>query len=250
MGVIRGIKSLFTFFTSIPIKSDDKALIDAANYMPLSPLIGVFIGFCSGLFAWFTHFFLSSLIVGVLTLGILLMITGLHHTDGLLDFADGIMCQGTPERKIEAMRDGRTGVAGFSLGFITLLTTSLVIAHIPQGLIIQSMISVETSAKASMSFLIWMGRSATLGMSTPFVEAMHRNYRAIRLITPLAISFIIDFILLSLIGIIVWIISLITSLIILGISNRHFHGITGDVCGAVNELTRMISLLMILVFIT
>lgn len=250
MGLLRGFKSLLAFFTTIPVKSDDKNLIDAANYMPLSPIIGILIGFCSGLFAWFAHFFLPSLIVGVLTLGILLIITGLHHTDGLLDFADGIMCQGSLERKIEAMRDGRTGVAGFSLGFVTLITTSLTIAYIPQGLIIQSMIIVESLAKASMSLLLWMGKSATLGMNTPFIEAMHRNYRAIRLIIPLTISFIIAFILLSLIGLIAWIMSLIISLIILGISNRHFHGITGDVCGAVNELTRMISLLIILVFIT
>ncbi|MCX8192128.1 MAG: adenosylcobinamide-GDP ribazoletransferase [Nitrososphaerales archaeon] len=249
MGVVRGFKSLIAFFTTIPVKSDDKSLIDAANYMPLSPIIGILLGLSSGLFGWFIHFFLPSSIVGVLTLAILLMITGLHHTDGLVDFADGVMCQGTPERKIEAMRNGRTGVAGLSLGFITLMTTSLTIAYIPQHLIVQSMIVAENLAKAGMTFLVWMGRSAAPGINTYFVEMMHKNHRLLRLIIPLTISFVVSFALLSLIGMVAWIAGLITSLVILKISNRHFKGITGDVCGATNELTRMVSLLMILVFI-
>jgi cobalamin synthase len=38
-------------------------------------------------------------------------------------------------------------------------------------------------------------------------------------------------------------------LIVVGISHRHFKGVTGDVLGATNELTRMVSLITLLAMI-
>jgi adenosylcobinamide-GDP ribazoletransferase len=46
-------------------------------------------------------------------------------------------------------------------------------------------------------------------------------------------------------GLIPIIASTITALIIVGISNRHFKGLTGDVFGAGNELARLSALLAI-----
>ena len=48
------------------------------------------------------------------SLALLLWMTGLHHTDGLLDFGDGVMVHGTAEHKIEVMHDQLTGAGGLS----------------------------------------------------------------------------------------------------------------------------------------
>jgi len=42
---------------------------------------------------------------------------------------------------------------------------------------------------------------------------------------------------------------LVLAFIIVGISNKHFKGITGDVMGGANELARMASLITILVML-
>jgi adenosylcobinamide-GDP ribazoletransferase len=49
----------------------------------------------------------------------------------------------------------------------------------------------------------------------------------------------------GIVGLIAIIASIITALIIVRISNRHFRGLTGDVFGAGNELSRLGSLLAI-----
>jgi len=244
--MLKELKNLVAFLTIIPVGMDPNCLTDAANYMYLFPLVGAFIGLLAGIFGWLLLNILASLVVGILTLGFILLLTGLHHTDGLLDFGDGLMYQGPPEKKIEIMHDQQTGAGGLALGLVTILATALCIAQLNQNFIIQSLIVSEVSAKLSMVLMAWAGRSAHKGMNTYFVNAMHGHYRSIRLMIALFIAFSIAVTLLRIIGFFVLIVGLITSLIMVSVSDRHFRGITGDVMGATNELARMASLIMVL----
>lgn len=244
--MLKEIRNLLAFLTVLPVGMDQDFLTDAAEYMPLSPLVGAFIGSLGGIFAWLLSHILPELIAGMLTLGLLLLITGLHHTDGLLDFGDGVMYHGPPEKKIEVMHDQRTGAGGLTLGLVTLSTTAFSIAGLSLGIIVQSLIVSETLAKLAMVIDAFVGKSAHRGMNTYFVEAMHGRHRRLRLLTALIVSFGIAITLLWIPGLIVAITGLATGLIMVGISNRHFGGVTGDVMGATNDLTRMASLITIL----
>jgi adenosylcobinamide-GDP ribazoletransferase len=247
--MLKEIKNLMAFLTIIPVGMDQDCLTDAANYMYLSPLIGAFIGLLAGIFAWLLLNILDASIVGILTLGFILLITGLHHTDGLLDFGDGLMYQGPAERKIEIMHDQQTGAGGLALGLVVILTTAFCIARLNQNLIIQSLIICDASAKLAMVLMAWVGRSAHEGMNTYFVNAMNDRYRNIRLIVALFIALSMALFLLSVLGFIAIIGGLIAALAIVGVSNRHFRGVTGDVFGAGNELARLSSLIAILVVV-
>jgi len=247
--MLKEIRNLVAFLTIIPVGMDQDCLTDAANYMYLFPLIGAFIGLLAGIFAWLLLNVLDASIVGMLTLGFILLITGLHHTDGLFDFGDGIMYQGPPEKKIEIMHDQQTRAGGLVLGLVTILTTGFCIAQLNQNLIIQSLIVVEASAKLAMVLMASVGRSAHEGMNTYFVNAMHGQYRNIRLIAALFIAFGTALFLLRFVGFTAIIASLVVALVIIGISDRHFRGVTGDVFGAGNELARLGSLVAILVVV-
>ena len=243
MGLLKGIKSVTGFLTIIPVGMDPNSLTEAANFMYLFPLVGALIGFLSGLFAWLLFSVLPSLIAGILTLGFLLLMTGLHHTDGLLDFGDGIMVQAPLEQKIEVMHDQQTGAGGIALGLITLITTALCIAELNKLVVIPCLTVTEISAKLAMVFVAWTGKSAHEGVNTYFVNAMHGSYRKLRLTAALITSFGIAVPLLWVGGFIGVIIGVLTSLIMVVISNRHFQGVTGDVFGATNDLARMVSLI-------
>jgi len=247
--MLKELKNLIAFLTIIPVGMNPDCLTDAANCTYLFPLVGAFIGLLAGIFAWLLLHILSPLVVGILTLGFILLITGLHHTDGLLDFGDGIMYQGSAERKIEIMHDQQTGTGGLTLGLMTILTTAFCIAQLNKNFIIQSLIVSEVSAKLAMVIMAWVGRSAHKGMNTYFVNAMHSQYRNLRLIVALSIAFGMAIALLRIVGFIAVIAGLAVALVLLGISNRHFKGVTGDVFGAGNELARLASLIALLVVV-
>ena len=243
----RAVKNLLAFLTTIPVGMDENCLVDAANYMYLFPLVGAFIGLLAGVFAWIFLHFLDALIVGVLTWGFILLVSGINHADGLLDFGDGLVYQGTPEEKIKVMHDQQTGVGGFALGLVTFLITALCIAELDLKLVIQSLIVCEACAKLSMVFMARLGKSAHRGMNTYFVNAMHDKHRNIRLIAALSITLSIALPLLKVAGFLAIIACLTTASVLTLLSNRNFGGVTGDVFGASNELSRLNSLLTILV---
>ncbi|MBN1358489.1 adenosylcobinamide-GDP ribazoletransferase [Candidatus Bathyarchaeota archaeon] len=247
--MLKEIKNLFSFLTTIPVSMDEDILTDTAKCMFLFPLVGAFIGLLAGLCGWATSHFLPSLIVGAIVLGFLLLITGLHHTDGLLDFGDAVIAHGSPERKIEIMHDQLTGAGGLSLGIITFLITAFSIAELDTGIIIQGLVVVEVSAKLSMVVGAWAGKAVHEGMSSSFLDAMHGKKGTARLIIALAISFGIALPLLWLTGGVTVLAAVMASLIMVGISHSHFKGVTGDVLGATNELTRVVALITLLAMI-
>lgn len=245
--MLKEIKNLVAFLTIIPVGMNENCIMDAAKYMYLFPLVGAFIGLLAGAFAWILHDLFSPLLVGAFTLGLLLLITGLHHADGLLDFGDGLIYQGSAEEKIRVMRDQQTGAGGFVAGFITFSATILCIANIHRSLLIQSLIASEASAKFTMVLMARLGKSAHDGMNKPFIYAMHSSYQNARLMAALLINFCIAFPLLHVAGLATMIAGIITALILVKVSERQFKGLTGDVFGAGNELARLGSLLAVLV---
>jgi adenosylcobinamide-GDP ribazoletransferase len=244
--MIKELKNLFAFLTILPVGMDIDYLKDSAKYMPIFPLVGAFIGLIAALFSFLLLKILPELIVAMLTLGLILLITGLHHTDGLLDFGDGIMVQGSPEKKIRVMHDQRMGAGGFTMGFITILTTAFCIASLNTDIIIPSLIISEASAKLSMVVGVWLGKPAHEGMTIPFIESMQGKYRGMRLLIALLTTFLVAAYLLGIGGSIMVVSSIMISLVLVRMSNRHFKGITGDVLGAMNEIARMVSLITIL----
>jgi adenosylcobinamide-GDP ribazoletransferase len=78
---------------------------------------------------------------------------------------------------------------------------------------------------------------------------MHGDKGTARLAVALLISFAIAVPLLWLAGAVNILVAIAASLIIVGISYRHFKGVTGDVLGATNELARMVSLIVLLAMV-
>jgi adenosylcobinamide-GDP ribazoletransferase len=245
--MLKEIKNLLAFLTILPVGMDQDCLVDTARYMPLFPLVGALIGLLAGMSAWLLSSVLPDLVLGMLILGFLFLITGLHHTDGLLDFGDGLMYQGPSEKKIEVMHDQQTGAGGLTLGLVVLLTTAFSIAGLKRSIMVQSLITSEALAKLAMVLGAWVGKSAHEGMNTVFVSMMHGEHRALRLALALATSFGLALPLLGVTGFITAITALIASLIMIKISTRHFGGVTGDVMGAMNDIVRAFSLVTILV---
>jgi adenosylcobinamide-GDP ribazoletransferase len=78
---------------------------------------------------------------------------------------------------------------------------------------------------------------------------MHGSGGNIRLALGLAISLVISFLLLGSAGIFTVIGAAIAGLVMVSIAHRNFGGVTGDVFGATNELTRAICAVVLLAVI-
>ena len=237
--MLKQIGSVFSFLTIIPTSNSD--LNSIAKNMFLFPIVGIVIGLIVGSLGYGLSLYLEPLVVSLVVVASLAVITGIHHTDGLADFSDGLMTKGTKEKKRKAMKDLSVGSAGiFS---IVLYAIGMIIAlSFSSGMDLFKIILLsEIMAKFSMVLMAGLGNSASIGSNSPFIDSMKDKKR-------LLIAGIITIVPLIVIGemngLIVFASGIILTMFLVGLSTKSFGGITGDVMGASNELTRLSSLLI------
>lgn len=226
---------------------DSDGIALAAEYMPVFPIIGAFTGLIAGTVGWILEAIFPTLLVGILTLGVMLLLNGAQHVDGLLDFGDGIMCHGSKTRKLRVMMDPNTGAGGFTLGWIILSATAISIASLSRGILVQSLTASEAAATLSMVFEARAGSAAHKGMSSGFIAAMHGRWPNLRFALSVLLLVLIAIPLLHAAGGAVIGVAVIVPIIMIRVSDRAFGGVTGDVMGATHELTRLVSLTVVLV---
>jgi len=248
LAVLSGIRNSIAFLTILPVGMDRDGLSKAASYMPIYPAIGALVGLLVGFVVWALEPFLEPLIAGMTGLGLLILINGVQHLDGLLDFGDGIMFHGTRSGKLKVMRDPTTGAGGLASGMVMLSIAAFGIAALPVRFTIVGVVVAEAAANFSMVFVTGISKSAHRGMGSLFVDAMH-DHRLLRITASFIILLLISMISLRILGLVVAVGAILTASLMAAISSRHFGGITGDVMGATNEISRTISLLLIVVFL-
>ncbi|MEW6070823.1 MAG: adenosylcobinamide-GDP ribazoletransferase, partial [Candidatus Thermoplasmatota archaeon] len=216
-------------------------------------VVACIIGFVSYLVSCVAFSFFTPEIGAIVTVIALYTITGLMHLDALSDFADGVMAKGERTKKITAMKDVNTGIAGiFSILIILILTfysvkllgastgSKIIFGYeIPRYRLGSALIVSELSAKLSMNTCILLGRKIHHGIGAIFIE--HSSIAKYCIATALAIG--IGFLLVNLYFVVV-LVGVTVGVIVVGIANKNFGGVSGDVVGASNELARIATLLI------
>jgi len=240
--VLREVGSVFSFLTVFP--SSGATLESTARYMWLFPVAGIAIGLLAGSIGLGLSGFMDPLLVGLLVVASLAIVTGIHHADGLADFADGLMAKGSRDKKLRAMKDASTGSAG-TVGTVLYLVGLIIAISLTGGLdLFRAVLISEILAKFSMVLMAGLGNSATAGSNSPFVSLMKDRRR---LAAATAITVIPVVLVGGTAGLAMLAAATALTLLMLAVSTRSFGGITGDVMGATNEFARLASLM---VFVT
>ena len=100
------------FLTRLPLPEPDRPP-DLARATRAMPLAGAVIGLGGAAVYGLTGALgLTPAIAGLLAVATTILLTGALHEDGLADSADGLFAGAEPARRLEIMRDSRTGAYG------------------------------------------------------------------------------------------------------------------------------------------
>jgi adenosylcobinamide-GDP ribazoletransferase len=107
---MRNLISALQFITILPL-GKAKAY-DPPKMVPHFPLVGILLGLSVALFDAIAAKFWAPAVVALLDVMLLAVLTGAFHLDGLGDTADGLLSPRTKDEALEIMKDSRLGTMG------------------------------------------------------------------------------------------------------------------------------------------
>ena len=238
---INGIFGLISFSTILPINIHT-TVNEMAEFTWIWPLLGALIGIVVGAFGFLLVdlLHLPALIGAALIYSFSIWFTGFHHLDGLVDFGDGMMVHGSPEKKIDVMRDKRIGTGGLANLLMVGLVTFAAIGSSPAAVIFYILLISEMAAKMGIVTCATFSEPFPDGTGRFFIEAMNKKMLLQSFILTSAVGFLVF----NTIGIIGIIAGLLSGVLIALIAKKNFKWATGDVLGTSNEVARMFSLVI------
>ncbi|MDI6859567.1 MAG: adenosylcobinamide-GDP ribazoletransferase [Methanocellales archaeon] len=232
------IKAGIGFLTTFPVGIDVDGMQKLSAHEYVFPFIGALIGLVVGCIGLVLQH-LPSYLCSALLIVVLYCITGLNHLDGLMDFGDALLTHDSVEEKIRVMRDPSIGVGGSVFCMMSLLILFSAIATLQQNILFALLVA-EICAKQSMVTAATFGRSIHKGLGSIFVDNVTKHDFLIGLV----FSTMVCWLALGIGGVVVLSASLSSALIVVHLANHNFGGICGDVLGAINEMGRIVALVV------
>lgn len=237
---VKSILGLLTFSTILPIRvyTSIECMTKLTWCWPFIHLfIGILAAICGYLSLNILH--LNSFFTAVIVYAFLMIIIGYNHLDGVMDMADGVMVHGSPERKIEVMKDSAVGAGGIATMFLVASLTIAGIYNILDYNFLFGIIICEMVAKTSLMTTALLSLPLTPGIGSYFIyETTPSKYLLSTFIVAL-----IAFLLGDLVGICGVLGAMLSGIIIAFIARRNFGVANGDVLGMSNEVGRLMALL-------
>lgn len=241
--MLKDLHLALVFMTRLPWPSlsKDQSLDQLARAMRLFPLVGLIIGLLGSAVFALTYQVLPSFLAATLAVVATIIATGALHEDGLADVADGFGGGTTRERKLEIMKDSRVGsfgVIAMALD-LALRVGALAVLAGPMRAVIGLLVSHALGRTAIPFALYLLPPARTNGLGA----GVGRPDLRISL-TALLISLLILTLLLPL-GVVLAVlaVSFLAGSAVIGLARRHIGGQTGDVLGAIEQVTEIAVLL-------
>lgn len=242
-GITTDIRTGLAFCTRLPLPfGESPAKANLAQAVWTFPVIGAGIGAAGGLVYWLGYGAgSSSFVAATLAVTATVLITGCLHEDGLADTADGFGGGGTKERKLEIMRDSRSGAYGVvALLLSILLRVGAIASLVDPGLAAAALIAAHAGARAAMPlFMAAVPNARQDGLAAEAGTPSQGSVLAAVLLGLLALVVCLGFgtalvaTLLVVVGL--WLMA--------RLSLKQIGGQTGDVLGAVEQVSEILILL-------
>lgn len=234
------------FFTRLrygPARTVNGAAIASAAWA--FPIAGVLIGLIGAVIYALAHRAgLTSWPAAALAVAATMAVTGCLHEDGLADTADGFGGGATRERKLDIMRDSRIGTYGVCALTLSILLRAGALAALGlPSLAVPALIAAHAAARAVLpAFMAFVPPARGDGLSAA-AGRPSRESAAIAAVLGLVILILCLGLWLALVALLLL---AIVAAFLAWLSSSQIDGQTGDVLGALEQVSEIVILLVAL----
>jgi adenosylcobinamide-GDP ribazoletransferase len=237
------LKVAILFSTRVPLPHAEP--IDGADVARAAwalPLAGALVGAVGALASWLAYRCgLPATVAAALALATTLAITGCLHEDGLADTADGFGGGHDRARKLEILRDSRIGTYGVCALAMSLLLRWSALAAIAAPLAVAlALIAAHAAARAALpTFMRLVPPARSDGLAAQAGAPPLASAAAAALIGVVALGFALR----PTTAVIALILLIAAGTMMGWLSRRQIGGQTGDVIGALEQVSEILILL-------
>lgn len=251
------------FATRLPLpqlaQEADDPIVGADAFAPAFTLCGVLVGAAGGLVvALLVALSATPLIAATVGVATMIVLTGALHEDGLADCADGIGGGRTMTRKLEIMRDSAIGTYGTLALVLSVSARIAAVASLAAFGVWAALLGLIVSQTASRAMAMLLANRLPHARPDGAAAALGRpSDRASGLALVIGMGGALALLVLWLGpngGFATWL-AIANGIIIVAfgvgrMAKRHIGGQTGDVLGAVQQLTDLAALLVLSISIS
>lgn len=234
-----GLLTALSFLTRIPVShtSDQDDLTRATPFFPVvGCLIGAIVG---GAYLGLVEL-VAPLPAAAVAVATGALITGAFHHDGLADMADAFGGGWTVEQRLEILKDSRLGTYGTTALVLALITEISTIASMPGRDALLALLAAHALSRAIAVSLMGLSPPATAGgLGAEYAQAVSKTQITAALIIGIAVA-------VTTIDLTAWwalAAAAIVAAAVRQLAINKIGGFSGDVLGAVQQLTKIAILL-------
>lgn len=241
---------LLSFLTRIPVKTADRLDEEFYKSAKYFPLVGAVLGIVYISFTYIGSIIFGPYIAGIIFIIANIILTGGLHLDGLGDTFDGLYSYRQKDKILEIMKDSRLGTnALLAILVLIMFKVALVSKLVGQGYYF-AVFLMPVVGKLSSVFACYIGKTAKEeGMGNVFIGKVVKSDFYIAIVTVLFILALVFAITSSIMILIINIITLFLVIVATKIYLSHVYsiidGLTGDVLGAICELSELLYLFLV-----
>jgi len=216
---------------------------DIANSIIFFPIVGLLLGGICALAQFLLRYVVASdLVLSLFPVIILAILTGGLHLDGVADCFDALHFAGHDKEKALNVMKGKTiGAFGASALIIVIVGKLVAISVIPEEFGIKSLLLIPSLSRWTSSIVSGQGAPASAG-GLGYIFTVYSTRKAFFISGAIALA--LSFLFLGLDGIVFFAFISVFGFFLAVFFNRAFGGVTGDVFGAIIELSEVFGFLI------
>ncbi|HEY7416555.1 MAG TPA: adenosylcobinamide-GDP ribazoletransferase [Ktedonobacteraceae bacterium] len=249
---LRELVSSIQFLSVVPVpgskrlfatQDDSSRIIKGSGYFSL---VGFLIGLITCIIPFLFRSLLPSFVLSILAIIVLVVLTGGVHLDGLMDTCDGVFGRQDRADKLTIMRDSRVGAFGVLGAACVLLAKFALLGSMGSSLLFPALLVAPAVSRWCVVLAMRLFPSARPdGMGDEFRQSITVPYLVVSGVIALLVALIFGHVV---VGLLVWVGASVVAIIIGMWMTRVLGGLTGDVGGAIVEVTEVVALLLFLLF--
>ena len=233
------------FLTTVPVRLRDQKAPDALGpAMAWFSVVGLLIGGVLAGVDYVLRLVLPATVSAALLLIVWVVLTGALHLDGFLDCCDGLLGAKSADRRLEILRDSRVGAFAVVGGVCLLLLKYTVLLELPDAWRTRALVVIPALTRAVMVFAARAYPNARSGSGLGGLFRSGLGWGHVMIAGAVAVvsaSVALGWIGVGLAGV-VWVLCIAVA----WLTQRRIPGLTGDVYGAINEITEVGAMLFLI----